>query len=274
VLGADSARSLDAEQRLQLDRHNGQAARLLPGLIAGVDRQALEPSAREALQVLEAWSTAPVNGPDAAGALLYEHWYLALADELLGAALPPALLQRLLASNYLLNQALDRTLLDDGRSPWWRADREALLTRAFADAAGQVADGFGADPAGWRWDAALTVHVDHELGGAVPLLSAWLNRGPYAWGGGTVTVGRARFRYHRPFEVRSAATLRVVAELGDPIRVRAIMPGGQSGHPASAHYADQLPRWLEGALDELPARAPAAPAAVMQLVPAPARPAR
>jgi penicillin G amidase len=27
-----------------------------------------------------------------------------------------------------------------------------------------------------------------------------------------------------------------------------VIPGGQSGHPASAHYDDQLDAWLEGRL--------------------------
>lgn len=273
VLGADAARSLDAEQALQLDWVNGQAQRLLPGLLTDMDREALSRFERRALAVLEAWAEAPVNAPDAAGALLYEHWYVALAQELFGAALAKPLLRRLLANNYVLNQGLDRVLLDDGGSPWWRGDRAGRLAAAFAVAAARVAERHGDDAAGWRWDAALTVEVHHELSGAVPLLSAWLDRGPYAWGGGPATVGRARFRYHRPFEVRSAATARVVAELSDPIRVRAIMPGGQSGHPASGQYADQLPRWLAGELDALPARWPESPARIMRLLPGPARPA-
>ena len=34
----------------------------------------------------------------------------------------------------------------------------------------------------------------------------------------------------------------------DGPRMSAIMPGGQSGHPLSPHYADQFPMWLNGEL--------------------------
>ncbi len=36
-------------------------------------------------------------------------------------------------------------------------------------------------------------------------------------------------------------------------RVSAVMPGGQSGHPLSPHYADQYRDWLDGALHPIAA---------------------
>jgi len=34
--------------------------------------------------------------------------------------------------------------------------------------------------------------------------------------------------------------------MGQPIEARAVIAGGQSGHPRHPHSADQLPAWLEG----------------------------
>ncbi len=84
-------------------------------------------------------------------------------------------------------------------------------------------------------------------------LGRWFDRGPFPWGGGPATVGRASYRYDRAGRATHAATLRVVAEMSDPPRAFAVIPGGQSGHPASAHYADQLGDWLAGRLHPLPA---------------------
>jgi len=39
-----------------------------------------------------------------------------------------------------------------------------------------------------------------------------------------------------------------VVELGDEVSGRGTYPGGQSGNPASRHYLDRLPLWLEGEL--------------------------
>jgi penicillin amidase len=40
----------------------------------------------------------------------------------------------------------------------------------------------------------------------------------------------------------------MVVELGDEVTAWGTYPGGQSGNPASRHYLDRLPLWLEGEL--------------------------
>ena len=42
------------------------------------------------------------------------------------------------------------------------------------------------------------------------------------------------------------ATLRMVVDVGDWERSRFALASGQSGNPASPHYADQLPLWRRG----------------------------
>jgi penicillin amidase len=37
-----------------------------------------------------------------------------------------------------------------------------------------------------------------------------------------------------------------VYEVGEWDNSVAVLPGGQSGHPASPHYFDQFPLWLKG----------------------------
>jgi len=112
-----------------------------------------------------------------------------------------------------------------------------------------------------------TRKLRHELAGEIPLVGGLLNRGR-PWGGGPATLGRARYRYHQPFLARAGATVRVVAELGPAVEARAILPGGQSGHPLSAHYADQFLAWLTGALEPLPRRPEDVPGPAERLVPA------
>src|SRR5690606_35611974 len=41
--------------------------------------------------------------------------------------------------------------------------------------------------------------------------------------------------------------LRMVAELGSDIKYTAVLPTGQSGHPASPNYFDQFRLWYDGA---------------------------
>ncbi len=251
VLQPPGTLTLDDMQRLQLDWYNPQAAGLLPGLLAAIEAASLDPLAARARQVLTAWQQTPLNEPGAAGAAIFEHWYLALADEVFGHRLPPALVERVKSRNYLLNHALDRILLDAG-SPWWSGRYRERVRLAFEAAVAALAERFGDDPESWHWGRVQRILWRHELAAEIPVAGALLDRGPYPWGGSPATLGRARFSYARPFLARSGATVRVVAELASPMRVRAIMPGGQSGHPSSPHYDDQLGDWLRGRLDALP----------------------
>jgi penicillin amidase len=266
VLSRPGRLTLADLQKLQVDWYNAQAELLLPVLLPAVVEAAATERERRAAAVLAAWQQRPVNAPDLAAPVIWEHLYLALAEAVFAPALSSALYQRLLANNYVLNHALDRVLLDGGDSPWWRGDRAAVIGQAFRAAVAAAAGRLAGAPDTWRWDAVQALEMPHELAG-VPLVGRLVSRGPYPWGGGPATVGRARYRYHQPFRARAGATVRVVAELAPEIRARAIMPGGQSGHPAGAHYADQLPRWLAGELDPIAGTPAELGAPVTRLVP-------
>lgn len=248
VLGGPGRLTLDDMRRLQTDWYNSQAALLLPGLLEALQAADFADPARTALEVLRAWHEHPVNGRDLAGPVIYEQFYVALADAVFAPHLSVPLLERLKANNYVLNHALDRILLDPEAQHWWQGERAGRIQAAFERAIDAAVDALGGDPAGWRWDALQTLELHHELAGEIPLVGGRLNLGPYPWGGGPATLGRARYRYDRPFLARAGATVRVAAEMASPISAHAVIPGGQSGHPLSRHYSDQMPTWLDGDL--------------------------
>jgi penicillin amidase len=246
VLAGSVEHTPEAMRVLQMDWHNGQAERLLPALLAALEGERLAGAAASAHEVLRHWRDTPVNGPGMAAPLLFECWYLELAETLFAQRLGEELWAQLLRHNYLLNHALDPLILAAPRSPWWRGDRDARLREAFLAAVDALTSELGGKTGGWRWDSRQAVHLDHQLAQAVPLLRAWLSRGPFRWGGGVATVGRAGYRYHRPAVVNHGATVRVVAEMTTPMKVWAVIPGGQSGHPLDPHYDDQIDEWLRG----------------------------
>jgi penicillin amidase len=213
---------------------------------------------------LAAWLDEPVNDPELEAPLLFDQWYLALARRVFEPTLGPERTQALLGNSYLLNHALDRLIAAGSNSPWWSGHRtDVLLGKAFEDV---LKTRSAAGPRG-RWGEAHRLVFRHEMSGAVPGLSALMDRGPYPWGGGNPTVGRARYRYDRPFDATGGATVRLVIEMSEPMRIGAIMPGGQSGHPASAHYDDQLPVWMARGLDDIPTVPEAAGDVVTTLTP-------
>ena len=249
VLSGRGDFALDDMAALQLDEYNAQAAKLLPHMLPEQD---LWPDETDlAIDWLGDWLDEPLNSAESAGALIWEHWYPALARRVFDARLDDDLLRRLLRESYVLNHALDRLVVEDHDSPWWQGQRETILHETLGEVVGTLSVKYGSDPRAWRWDAEHSVSFRHELHGVSRLTDSWLSRGPYPWGGGHPVLARARYTYDRPFEGRAGATVRVVAEMSTPMQVRAVIPGGQHGHPSSDHYDDQLEIWLGGALLEI-----------------------
>ena len=250
VLSSRGDFTLDDMRALQLDGFNVQAHRLLPHMLP-VTRDVWEDAEDVGIDWLTDWLDDPQNSADSTGALIWEHWYPRLARELFGSQLEEDLLRRLLRESYVVNQALDHLIVSHHDSPWWQGRREVILRDTLVDTLQQLARTHGPDLQSWRWDAAHTVSFRHELHGISGLTDRWLSRGPYPWGGGHPVLARARYSYDRLFEGRAGATVRVIAEMSEPIKVRAVIPGGQHGHPSSEWYDDQLQTWLDGELIEI-----------------------
>ena len=81
-------------------------------------------------------------------------------------------------------------------------------------------------------------------------LSTLFNLGPFPMGGHAETVNKAQFG-DDDFAVNWGPSLRMVTELGHPERALAVLPGGQSGIPSSAHYDDLVGLWRTGRLHPL-----------------------
>jgi penicillin amidase len=64
-------------------------------------------------------------------------------------------------------------------------------------------------------------------------------------GGDADTIQAAGYGWRpgSPFSVTALSVYRQVVDLADPASGSFVIPGGASGDPASAHFADQLARW-------------------------------
>ena len=108
----------------------------------------------------------------------------------------------------------------------------------------------GPDPRRWCWGELHAAALRHPLGVVKPLRGL-LNRGPYPFGGDANTVRLAAFRSGRSGEsgrpsfgpVTTGPNYRFVVDTGDWKRAWSMVSPGQSGHPASANYDDQIDLW-------------------------------
>jgi penicillin G amidase len=229
----------------------------LPGLEAARRLGRLAPSGQRevsALERLRSWDGR--LAPDSIAATIYQAFLLRLAREVARAAI---------GDRDLCERWLDRA--DNGftphvTSPWrwhshlmglWEEGDEELIGRpwdelvleALAGALDDLSDRFGPDPEGWRWGHVHEMEFPHPLGEANPLLRKLLNRRLRA-GGAQETVSQIAYDPNDPYKAVWAPSWRMVGDPSDPGRSRWQMFTGQSGHPASPHYDDLQPDWLEG----------------------------
>jgi penicillin amidase len=127
---------------------------------------------------------------------------------------------------------------------------EEVLREAFEEAVEILGESCGSDPRGWSWGALHVVDLRHPLG-RVGALRGALNRGPYPAGGDANTIRLAAFgsgrsdTSGRPFfgPVTTGPNYRFVVDTGDWEKAWSLVSPGQSGHPASPNYDDQIGLW-------------------------------
>jgi penicillin amidase len=101
------------------------------------------------------------------------------------------------------------------------------------------------------------LRLQHPLG-IVPGLARVANRGPFPVPGDADTVWQSS-QFNNPQNEYSLVgpSHRHVVDMADVDRSVAVLCGGQSGHPASPHYADQVALWRRGEVRPAPFTRPA-----------------
>ena len=124
---------------------------------------------------------------------------------------------------------------------------EAILRDAWGTTLAALRDAHGVAIARWRYGTDHTLTVRGALGGRGPL-GRLFDRGPFPQGGdlNTVCMG-SRTLSPDGVEFYNGPSYRQICDPTDWDASRSIYPGGQSGHPASPHYADLLALWLHDA---------------------------
>ena len=130
-------------------------------------------------------------------------------------------------------------------TPTVAAGEVALLWECLDAAWTSLEQAQGPDPARWSLRPTQQFTLAHPLAGAVRALAPILNRGPFVTpgAGDTVRVGTVSSAVGGDRRVTSAF-YRAVYDLSDAQRSGWSTVPGQSGHPASPHYADMIEDWL------------------------------
>ena len=136
-------------------------------------------------------------------------------------------------------------LLADDNIGWFTTiDRVQAITETFREVIADLESRLGEDMSSWTWGRLHTIKLPHPLS-KLGDLSQLLNRGGQEVGGNGITV--CNTGYDPNYMAAMGANYRLIADLADsPPGLWAVDAAGQSGHPGSTHYCDQLPDWLAG----------------------------
>ena len=126
----------------------------------------------------------------------------------------------------------------------------------------------------WHWGKVHRTRPRHPLSAAFPEAAALLDPPAVGFGGDNDTPQAAAFggTDARDFAISATSVTRYAFDLGNWERSGWTVPHGGSGHPGSAHYADQLSAWADRRLHPMHFawdRVEAAATARQRLEPAP-----
>ncbi len=249
---------------IQLDTGSEFAARLAPwfGRLEPVD--AFE---KVAAGYLRRWDYR--MEADSPAALIFHYCWLNLFDLTLGEALGPAregYLGKSLTPLFVVHgfrlRASTRLLEIIEQHPesfWYGAEangglrsRNTVLRTALARGVRQIRAEFGDNARRWDWGRAHQVRYVHPLGG-LRVLRIFFNRGPFPVGGDMTTPNQTGSVPSLPAGlVNVAATYRQIYDVGEWENAQTVTHTGQSGHPMSDQYDDQMGMWREGVYHAMP----------------------
>ena len=218
-----------------LDDYFARAIEALSGWDGTMDRDAVVPTIYSAFRLeLDRTLLVHLLGP--------------LADEALGATGrgAPMQLTQLRALWVRMADEGDASMLSPGDD--WRS----LMARALADGVAGLRLRLGDDIGSWKWDRVHFTRPEHTLSASFPEAAPLLDPPPVPMGGDGDTPHAASYHPSDPFTVTSTSVARYVFDTADWDNSAWVVPLGASGHPGSAHYADQAPIWADVQLIPMP----------------------
>ncbi len=257
LLARKERHSIEDLERMQRDEVFVSGRVLAPQVIAAFasapaapGKSAAPPGAvRAALEALQGWDGAMTL--ESRAATVFAVFYKHLFHEIFADELGEELLAELRSQGGNASAVMIHAALQPGHASWLdrRAtpaleDRAAIFRAAFSAAEAELVERLGEDPSRWQWGTLHQIEFAHPLG-RVRALAPLFNVGPLPVPGHAQTIDKGQF-HDGDFRVYLGPSLRQITDLGDPAHAWAILPGGQSGLPASPHYADLIPLWREG----------------------------
>lgn len=242
-IGARPKHDIASMASIQMDIQAAHARDLVPFLLKLQGETEIE---RQALALMKAWDFEARH--DRPEALILDWWLLRMNGKLLRSGL-----DALAPTSGTLNAATVVSLLrnPDGfcHEEDAGADCMKAVKSAFRETLDELSRRYGTDVSKWRWGDEHIAVMENQVLDQVPGFLALFSEA-FPSDGGFYSVNRGgglgKPEADHPLLRKTGAGYRAVYDLEDPSRSRFIIATGQSGHPLSHYYDDQLPLYRAG----------------------------
>ena len=245
----DNERVFSAEDHWSAitDTRNTLARDLVPLFLPALEAA---PETREAAEMLGNWDYRDDAGK--AAPALFQLMIRALVTRIFSDELD-MLVHSYQGSPYFWQERV-HSMLNSGKSDWFddintphTEGMDDLIRSAALDAWRQLEMTLGGNPRDWRWGEISRLRISSPVPTGNRLLNRFLGGGDFPRTGSPETLWGS---YGSPsYGAWGIDSLRFVADLGDPDKVLAVIPGGVSGRLFDPHLKDQLPLWLSGEIN-------------------------
>lgn len=156
----------------------------------------------------------------------------------------------------------DSPFWDDIRTPQ-KEDKPTILARSLVAAMNAGDSQLGTDRSAWQWGKLHHYQWSSPASELAPFLSASqrasitgaqnrLDRGPYPAGGDHTTLNAAAYHWGQDSDAWLIPAMRMIVDFSQDEPLLGMNGTGQSGNPASPHYADGIDAWLKGQYMTIP----------------------
>lgn len=230
---------------IQVDNKNLEAAAFLPYMLIILEQLNLTEQLTTAVNHLQSWDY--FDEVDAIGSTIFNVWMREIQTYLFEEAISPEMWPLFRRRSAFVNELFARNF--NGETVIWieaSAGMEQLLETTLTATIDRLQDQLGNNIASWQWGNFHQVEFRHPLSSVSPLHLLFNPRGRLATPGSAVTVNAANF--NASGLTNHGAGWRFVIDLVDITSSYMIVAPGNSGHPRSPFYQNNIDLWIAGEL--------------------------
>jgi len=259
-LEASDSLTVESMQDLQYDTYSHHAREITEIIIPIIRDADNSDRMRSAISYLENWDY--YFNPSSTAASIFDLFFMNLSDNMLRDDLGDEAYETLIRLEHLPVMIVSNLLQDDSsyyivNDSLQTESQSTIVLTSMLETLNQLEEQFGPEPFQWRWENVNTLTLRPPLLGEVALdpesssmikmiVNNLLSKGPFPARGHGMTVNKAQYSWHRPFDMNLGPSIRRIIDFSTPDRSLSVLPTGQSGHPFSPYYGDQTNLWLEG----------------------------